>query len=157
MSRLNGAMLALAAPPLALALAFPAGLDTALSPAWAAALPLVWAALVVCMAGAPSPALALGLSLPFSSWSLLHCSSWSLAPRPPALEALELLALAALFMSSLTLARLKRRGARLILAYALFIPGIALQASTGPLASLACAAFIAALAALTKGRRRAEA
>jgi hypothetical protein len=157
MSRLRWAVLALAAPLAALALALPAGASTALSPAWAAGLPLLWAALIVSLGGAPDALLALGISLPFSAWSLLYCSVWALAPRPLALDVLELLAAAALFLSASLLARFRRRSARLIALYALFIAGIELQSALGPLAALALAACMAALAALTRPRPEGQA
>ncbi len=156
MKRLHWGMALLAAPLAALSLALPAGLEAPLSPAWAAGLPLLWAAFIVSLAGAPSPGMALSLCLPFSAWSLLYCSVWPLAPRPLAADAAELLAAAALYLSALALPRFKRRSARLLSAYAILLPGLGLQASLGPLAALALAAFIAALAALTRRRAGAK-
>jgi hypothetical protein len=157
MSRLRWAALALAAPLAAIALALPAGLSAALGPAWAAGLPLLWAALIVSLAGAPGTLPALGISLPFSAWSLLYCSVWSLAPRTLALDALELFASGALFLSAVSLARFRRRSARLIVTCALLIAGNQLQSSLGPLAALALASCMAALAALARQRLEGQA
>jgi len=145
---------AVVAPLLAAAVALPAGLDAALSPAAAGGLPLAWAAAIAIAFNVPPAGLAaaLGAALPFSSYALAAFAGRPLLPWFLALAGSSLAAIAWSFAGGRAPKRGRlRSAARMALGAT---PGIALAMSGQPLAGAAASALSAAIAALPLARSR---